>query len=98
MFEYKMCIQEGILFVKYFGFFKCLKILWYNKIMLVSLSKFDVIRKGQEMVGIVKIVIKIFELEDFFKIFVVDYLVILSIKIVIWSKFYVRYFLKYVIV
>lgn len=92
MFEYKMCIQEGILFVKYFGFFKCLKILWYNKIMLVSLSKFDVIRKGQE------IVIKIFELEDFFKIFVVDYLVILSIKIVIWSKFYVRYFLKYVIV
>lgn len=98
MLEYKTRTQEGTLLAKYFGLFKRPKILRYNKTTLVSLSKPDVTRKGQEMAGIVKTVTKTLEPEDPFKILVVDHLATLSTKTVIWSKPYVRHFLKYVTV
>lgn len=92
MLEYKTRTQEGTLLAKYFGLFKRPKILRYNKTTLVSLSKPDVTRKGQETVT------KTLEPEDPFKILVVDHLATLSTKTVIWSKPYVRHFLKYVTV
>ena len=67
--------QIKFLKIKPFEIFKRPKFLLYSKtaLLIISWNKPDVVRKGLEMAGIVKAVIKHLEPEDSFKILVVDY-------------------------